>query len=171
MTARVARAADMARGCPPKVLPWSPGTKAAATSARAQHAPTGMPLPRALAMVTTSGSMPEVLEAEPASGPAQAGLDLVHHEQDVPVGAELAQPGQVVRRRHDDPGLAHDGLDQDGGHPGRVAGRLHGVEVVVGDVVEPVGHGEERRLLLGLPGGGQGGQGPAVEGVPRAHHA
>ncbi len=58
MTARVARAADMARGCPPKVLPWSPGTKAAATSARAQHAPTGIPLPSALAMVTTSGSMP-----------------------------------------------------------------------------------------------------------------
>ena len=43
---------------PPKVEPWSPGPKAAATSARAQQAPTGMPLPSALAIVTTSGSSP-----------------------------------------------------------------------------------------------------------------
>ena len=35
-----------------------PGPKAAATSARAQQAPMGTPLPRALAMVTTSGSSP-----------------------------------------------------------------------------------------------------------------
>ena len=63
MTASVARAADMASGWPPNVLPWSPGTKAAATSARAQQAPTGMPLPSALAMVTTSGSMPRCWKA------------------------------------------------------------------------------------------------------------
>ena len=58
MTASVALAAASASGWPPKVDPWSPGPKAAATSARAQQAPTGMPLPSALAIVTTSGSRP-----------------------------------------------------------------------------------------------------------------
>ena len=58
MTASVALTAASASGCPPKVDPWSPGPKAAATSARAQQAPTGMPLPSALAIVTTSGSSP-----------------------------------------------------------------------------------------------------------------
>ena len=125
-TASVARAAAMASGCPPNVLPWSPGSKAAATSARAQHAPTGIPLPSALAMVTTSGSHAEVLEAEPPARPAETGLDLVDHEQDAPLGAELAHRAQVVRGGHDHAGLAHDRLDQDGGHPGRVAGRLSG---------------------------------------------
>ena len=37
------------------MLPWSPGSNTAATSVRAQQAPTGMPLPIALAIVTTSG--------------------------------------------------------------------------------------------------------------------
>ena len=41
----------------------------------------------------------QVLEAEPPPGPPQSGLDLVHHQQDVPVGAQLAQADQVVRRR------------------------------------------------------------------------
>ena len=58
MTASVALTAARASGCPPKVDPWSPGPNAAATSARAQQAPTGMPLPSALAIVTTSGSRP-----------------------------------------------------------------------------------------------------------------
>ena len=58
MTASVALTAASASGWPPKVDPWSPGPNAAATSARAQQAPTGMPLPSALAMVTTSGSRP-----------------------------------------------------------------------------------------------------------------
>ncbi len=113
----------------------------------------------------------QVLEPEPPPGAAQPGLDLVHHQQDVPVGAQLAQADQVVRRRHDHPGLPHDGLDQDGGHPVGVAGGVHGVEVVVGDVVEALGQGQERQLLLGLTGGGQRGQGPPVEGVPGADHA
>ena len=63
-----------------------------------------------------------------------------------------------------------DRLDQHGGHPGRVAGGVHGVEVVVGHVVEALGQRQEGLLLLGLAGGGQGGQGPAVEGVPGADH-
>ena len=56
MVSSTARAAARARGWPAKVEPWSPGPKAAATSGRAHTAPTGMPLPRALAMVTMSGA-------------------------------------------------------------------------------------------------------------------
>ena len=63
MTESVARAAAAATGWPPKVLPWSPGENAAATSAVAQHAPMGTPLPSALAIVTTSGSMPACWKA------------------------------------------------------------------------------------------------------------
>ena len=66
---------------PPKVVAWSPGRNAEATSARAQHAPIGTPLPSALAIVTTSGGPVGVLEAEPAPGAAEAGLHLVHDQQ------------------------------------------------------------------------------------------
>ena len=50
--------AAVAIAVPLYVLPWSPGSNTAATSVRAQHAPTGMPLPIALASVTTSGTTP-----------------------------------------------------------------------------------------------------------------
>src|SRR5690606_24828372 len=58
ITASTARAAAVASGWPPKVVAWSPGSKAAATSRLAQQAPIGTPLPRALAIVTTSGTTP-----------------------------------------------------------------------------------------------------------------
>ena len=48
--------AAVAIAVPLYVLPWSPGWNTAATSRRAQHAPTGIPLPIALASVTTSGA-------------------------------------------------------------------------------------------------------------------
>ena len=54
----VATTAAVAIAVPEYVLPWSPGSNTAATSVRAQHAPTGMPLPIALASVTTSGCTP-----------------------------------------------------------------------------------------------------------------
>ena len=152
MTARVARAADMASGWPPNVLPWSPGTKAAATSARAQQAPTGMPLPSALAMVTTSGSHAQVLEAEPLGrcGPSPVWTSSTISRMFRSVHS-WRSAGQVVRRGHHHPGLAQDGLDQDRGHPCRVAGRVHGVEVVEGHMVEAVGQGQEGRCFSGCP--------------------
>ena len=54
-----ATTAAVAIAVPLYVLPWSPGWNTAATSRRAQHAPTGIPLPIALASVTTSGATPE----------------------------------------------------------------------------------------------------------------
>ena len=171
ITARVARAAAMARGWPPKVVAWSPGPKAAATSARAQHAPTGMPLPSALAMVTTSGRSGPAWKANQCAGPPEPGLDLVEHEQDAPLVAQGPHPGQVVRGGGHHPALALDGLEQ---HPGHGAGAMRlgqRRQVVVGDVDEPLGQRLEGLVLGRLAGGGQGGQGPAVERVPgRDHH-
>ena len=48
-----------ARGLPPKVEPCLPGPSTAAASPRAMQAPIGTPLPSALAVVITSGAMPE----------------------------------------------------------------------------------------------------------------
>ncbi len=58
MTESVARAAEQARGLPPKVEPWEPGLKAVATLAVVRQAPMGMPEANALAEVMMSGVMP-----------------------------------------------------------------------------------------------------------------
>ena len=56
ISSMTALTAAVAIAVPLYVLPWSPGSKTAATSRRAQQAPTGIPLPIALAIVTTSGA-------------------------------------------------------------------------------------------------------------------
>ena len=88
----------------------------AATSARAQHAPIGTPLPSALAMVTTSGCDAEVLEAEPLAGAAEAGLHLVDHEQEPALVAQAAHALEVLGGRGVHAALALHGLEQHRGH-------------------------------------------------------
>ena len=51
-------AAAHARGLPPYVVPWSPGTSAFATSSVARNAPIGTPQPSAFATVRISGLTP-----------------------------------------------------------------------------------------------------------------
>ncbi len=166
MTASTARAAAVARGWPPKVVAWSPGWNASATSARAQQAPMGTPLPSALAMVTTSGRTgafeSEALEAEPVAGAPEAGLDLVDHEQQTPLVAQGADAGEVLGGGRVHAALALDRLQQDG-RDRRVDGRLQGVEVVPGHVAEPLGQRLKGLVLGRLAGGVEGGEGPAVE--------
>ena len=116
------------------------------------------------------GLDPHVLEGEPPSGAAQAGLNLVHHQQDAPFRAQLAEAAQIVRRRDHHSGLAQDRLHQHGRHACRIARGVHGIEVAVGDVVEPGRHGQECRLLFVLSGGRQRGQGATVEGAVGGHH-
>ena len=55
---RVARAAHVQNGLPPNVVPWAPGENADATKSFARIAEIGTPPPRALALVTISGSIP-----------------------------------------------------------------------------------------------------------------
>ena len=56
-----------------------------------------------------------VLVGEPLAGAAHAGLDLVEDQQHAALVAQLAQPGEVIRRRDVDAALALDRLDQDRG--------------------------------------------------------
>ncbi len=112
MTASVARAAAAASGWPPKVLPWSPGREGrrhlGARPARAD----GHAVAECLGHRHHVGLDARVLEGEPPARAPEPGLDLVHHEQDPALGAQLAHPAQVVRGRRDHPRLALDGLER-----------------------------------------------------------
>ena len=52
------RPTAVAKGLPPKVVPWLPGVNTRATSSVARVAPMGTPLARALASVMMSGATP-----------------------------------------------------------------------------------------------------------------
>jgi hypothetical protein len=103
------------------------------------------------------------LEGEPPPGPPQPRLDLVGDEKDAPLVAELAHPGQVVRRRHDHPTLAENRLEEDRRARRGIERALHRAEVVEGHVGEPLRDRLKRGVLLGLAGRGERGQGPTVE--------
>ena len=110
------------------------------------------------------GLDPGVLVGPQAAGPTHAGLDLVEDQQRARGITELAQPRQVVLVGHVDAALALDRLHQDGG--GAIVDRpFHRAQVVVGDVLEPRHERLEAVLVLGLAGGGDGGERPAVERV------
>ena len=85
-------------------------------------------------------------------------------------GADLAHRAEVVRGGHDHACLAEDRLEQHRGDPGGVAGRRERGDVVVGHVVEAVGHRQEGLLLRDLTGGGECRHRAPVERVPGAHH-
>src|SRR5439155_227218 len=105
-----------------------------------------------------------VLVREETPRAPEAALDLVEDEEHVPPLGERAQPGQVVGRRDDDAALALDRLDHDGDR--LVAhGGLHGGEVAVGDEADAGQQGEEARVVVLLPGGGEGREGAPVEGA------
>ena len=57
----------------------------------------------------------EVLEAEPLAGAAEAGLDLVDHEQDAPLVAQALDALEVLGGGRVDAALALHGFEQDGG--------------------------------------------------------
>jgi hypothetical protein len=103
-----------------------------------------------------------VLVREELAGAAEAGLDLVDHEQHPVLVGELAQPAEVAVRRHHDPGLALDRLDQDGRDVGVHGGR-HRIGVAVGQEFEAGCERPEARAVVGLGGEADDGRGAAVE--------
>ena len=119
-------------------------------------------------MVTTSGTTPRRWWANQAPQRPEAGLHLVDHEEDPALVAEPADALEVLGGRRVHAALALHRLEQHGGHR-RVEGGLEGVEVVPGDVPEPLGQRLERLVLGGLAGGVERGQGAAVERAERAH--
>ena len=56
---------------------------------------------------------PPMAERKPFSGAAKAGDHLVGDQQDLVAVADLAQPREIARRRHDDPARPHDRLGDD----------------------------------------------------------
>ncbi len=103
-----------------------------------------------------------VLEGEELAGAAEAGLDLVAHEEDVVFVADLPECGEVAGGRNDDAGLALDGFYEEcdcvvGD------GRADGFGVAEGDLAEAGGKGAEAALVLGFGGEADDGDGAAVE--------
>jgi len=105
-----------------------------------------------------------MLIAEPLAGAADAGLDLIEEKQDFPFVAKGAQAGHEIGRGGNNPALALHGLAQNGDGGGRER-RAHGIEVVELRQGEAGHEGLKSLLVLGLAGGGHGGEGPAVERV------
>ena len=103
-----------------------------------------------------------VLEPEPAAGAAEAGLDLVEHEERFVLVAELADRGEVARWGRLDAAFTLDGFEEHGADA-LVERGGEDVGFAERDLAEPGGEGLEDLLLLGLAGRGEGGEGAAVE--------
>ena len=105
----------------------------------------------------------KLLVGKQGAGPADTGLDLVHQQQPVLLLAELGQSldHSLVQRAH--AALALDQLHHDGAHVIAPLS-LDALQGGVG-VAEVLHEGEEVGVVVGLTGGGDGGHGPAVEGV------
>ena len=91
------------------------------------HAGDGESVAEALADRDHVGDHAPVFRAEPLSGATPAGQDFVHHQQQLPRVAELAQLREEIVGRHDRSAPALDRLEHEAGH--RADGRL--VEVLV----------------------------------------
>ena len=160
-----ARAAAQATGLPPKVVPWLPGCSRVAAAPRATVAPIGMPPPRPLARVTTSGAYAvEELVGEPGAGAADAGLHLVEPEQRAVLVGDALGGGEVAGARDDDAGLALDRLEDDGGDR-VVDGGLERGHVVVRHEGDVAGQRLEGVAVGRLRGEREGAHRPAVEGA------
>ena len=136
---------------PEYVLPWSPGSKTAATSARAQHAPIGIPLPIALASVTTSGLTPA--SSKPNQRPVRPKPVWISSIIiSAPTSSHSSRiAAQVLGGRRIDAALSLDRLDQHRGDRPVDRGP-HGVEVAPRDVPEAFRHRLERFVLGRLSG-------------------
>ncbi len=103
-----------------------------------------------------------VLEGEELARAAQAGLDLIQHQEAVVLVGDLAQALEEALGWDDDAALALDGLHEDGagvlGH-----GLLHGLQVAVGHDDEAGGEGAEAAGAVGIGAEAHDGGGAAVE--------
>ena len=100
------------------------------------------------------------------AGTAGADLDLVKHQQDALLVAQVAQALEELLAGGADAALALDGLGEDGANV--VAHLLlHGLQVVELSIAEALGQGGEPLGVVDdlLAGGGGGGQSTAVEGL------
>lgn len=98
------------------------------------------------------------------SRPAHAGLDFVEDEENAPRTAQFGNPCEIVAGGNDYApfplqGFKHYRADI------LPESLFKSGQVIEGNVAKPGQHGAEAFLVLFLPRGAQGGDGPAVEGV------
>ena len=106
-----------------------------------------------------------IFTGQEGAGAADTGLYFVHKQQNVPRGAELSHFMHIIRFKCNDPAFALHKLHHDGAGaaiPGRGGQR---VEVAGRHIDEIFGEGAEIVVEGILPGCGQGGKRPAVEGI------
>ena len=112
------------------------------------------------------------LVAEGGPAAIEARLHLVDDQQDVLLGAELADVAHVVVVGVPDAALALHALEHDGARRA-LARAAHGlaqrVDVVQGHRHKAGGHGPEALVELVLPGGGKGRERATVEALARGH--
>ena len=105
-----------------------------------------------------------LLEGKQGAGAAHAGLYLINEQQPVPLFTQLGHGRDKGPVQGQHAALPLNELEHHGAHV--VAGhRLHAVQVVGIGIAETLGEGEEIVVELVLTGGGEGGQGAAMEGV------
>ena len=96
ISASTARAAAVASGWPPKVVAWSPGSKARGDIGPRPAGADRHAVAERLGHRHDVGPHAEVLEAEPPAGAAEAGLHLVDHEQQAALVAQRADGLEVL---------------------------------------------------------------------------
>ena len=165
MVSRTASPAAQDSGLPPKVEPCCPAASSAVTSGpKVTRAPIGTPPPSPLARVIASGTTPACWQANHVAGAADPGLDLVDDEERAGLGGQLARRPEVLRVGGDDPALALDRLEDDGGGVRPHRG-LEGVDVAPRHVHDTGEERLERLAVGGLVGQREGAGGPSVEGA------
>mmetsp|Transcript_2953 Transcript_2953/g.9707 ORF Transcript_2953/g.9707 Transcript_2953/m.9707 type:complete len:489 (-) Transcript_2953:104-1570(-) len=149
---------------------------------RAGHRADGHAPAQGLGGADHVGRDAQVLVAPEAARAAHPGLHLIDHQQRAALVADAAGLCEEGAVPGGDAALPLERLEQDGGEAVLLAqpqgpaplrpgdGLPEGGHVVVGCVHKALGHGAEGVLVLGLPGGCDGGQRAPVEAVPRGHH-
>ena len=106
-----------------------------------------------------------MLVSEELTGATDAALDLVDHEQDITLAAELLDAAEELRGGGIDAAFSLDRFDQDGGGGLGVDGLVPGREVVERDCGEAGQQRTEALLDLLLRRGGHAAEGAAMEGL------
>ena len=151
----------METGFAPKVEPWVPGVRTVRALLVGEDASQGQAAGDPLGEGDHVGLDAELLEGEEAARAADARLDLIHQQQPVVFLAQIGQGLDHGLVQGVQAALALDELHHDAAHVVPRLG-LDALQVGVG-VAEGLVEGEEVVVVAVLAGGGEGGDGAAVE--------
>ena len=149
---------------PPKVEACAPGPKALGHRLAREHRAHGQAVGQCLGEGHDVGRDTELLVGEERARAAHAGLDLVKDQQQAGLVADRTHLFEKIRVRTAHTALSLDRLKQDR-RRGRADLGANSAGIVEGHEIKAVQQRIESVLDLFLAGGGQGGHGPAVEGL------